>query len=238
MDLYFTQNSQSEDNTEEEKADPGSDGLPERSSAPRAAGQKYGRPHLVADDTEAFEDQRTGITATFLLEEDEIYRGLKRVELTGTRRLLSFTGALLLLCPVTLFLTEGVQTGKPSAFVQAFSWALLSLLFLLGPRITIHSRARSCADGSSVSVTVYPDRVVTEQGSVRWEIPLDGTCEYIQAESTLVLVAANPYCPGSCGLPRITILPLRCFGTDELPEVQAMIFAGARPLRRRGRRAL
>lgn len=233
MEIYFTQNPENGNHRDEEIPEPGGDGLPARSSAPRDDSPEAERLHLVADDTEAFEDQRTGIEASFTLKEDEIYRCLKRVEFTGTRRLLSFTGALLLLFPVTLFLAEGVQTGKLTAYAQAVSWAFLSLLFLLGPRATIHSRAKSCADGSGVRVAVYPDRVVTEQGTVRWEIPLDGTCEYVQTENILALVAANPYCPGSGGLPRITILPLRCFGPDELPEVQAMIFAGAKPRRKR-----
>lgn len=233
MEIYFTQDSQDGGRPEEEVPEPDGDGLPDRSTAPRADSQEAGRLHLIADDTEAFEDQRTGIEATFTLEEEEIYRSLKKVELCGSRRILSVTGALLLLCPVLLFLVEGLQTGKPTAYLQAVSWTLLSMLFLFGPLFTIHSRAKGSADGSSVQVIVYPDRVVTRQGTVKWEIPLDGTCEYVQAENVLVLVAANPYCPGSGGLPRITILPLRCFGPDELPEVQAMVFSGARPRRKR-----
>ncbi len=232
MEIFFSRDSRREDRPEEEIPGAESDGLPGRSRAPRAAATGEERFHLIADDTEAFEDQRTGIEAAFTLEEKEIYHCLKKVEFCGMRRFLSFLGALLLLCPVLLFLTEGLRTGKASAYVQAVSWAFLSLLFLLGPLVTIHSRARSCACGCSVRAIVYPNRIVTEQGAVRWEIPLDGTCEYIQTDHILALVSANPCCPGSGGLPRITILPLRCFGPDELPEVQAMIFAGARPRRR------
>ena len=232
MEVYFTQDDRNGDPPEEEAPGPGSDGFPRQSRAPRSDSAGAGRIRLIADDTESFEDQRTGIEASFTLKEEEIYRCLKKVEFRGARRFLSFLGAVLLLCPVLLFLAEGLRTGRPSAYLQAASWALLSMLFLFGPRVTIHSRAKNCAGGCSVRVVVYPDRVVTEQGAVRWEVPLDGTCEYVQTEDLLMLVAANPYCPGSGGLPRITILPWRCFGPGELPEVQAMIFAGARPRRR------
>lgn len=234
METYFTQNTGNGDRREEEKPEPGGDGLPERSSAPRAGSPEQDRPRLIADDTEAFEDQRTGIEASFQLEEEELYRSLKRIELCGSRRILSVTGAVLLVCPMALFLAEGLQTGKPSAFLQAVSWAMLSLLFLLGPLFTIHSRAKNCARSGGVRVRIYPDRVVTEQGAVRWKIPLDGTCEYVLAENVLVLAAVDPRRPGGIGPARVTVLPLRCFSPDELPEVQAMIYAGAKPRRKRG----
>lgn len=174
---------------------------------------------LVPDESEAYEEQQTGIELSYVLKKEEIYECLK-----NSSRLYRSRKAFLLAMTVPaalaiLFLVAGAVTYRGSYyFFAALCVAVIAVLGVFPYRKNL-VRAQSAADGHRVRMTVYPDRIEVDRKGGLWEIPLDGTAEFAQIKDLFVLYAAE----------RILMIPARCIKPRILPDVQAMIVAGTRP---------
>ncbi|HAH79392.1 MAG TPA: hypothetical protein DCL64_07755 [Ruminococcaceae bacterium] len=209
----------------ERDAQPADDGHPERSGAPRA--------QMVPDDARAYEEQHTGIRISYRLKEDEVYECLRRIlkAKAGGGRPAAARAALLV--AAAALGAAGGGSGSGVLYALAAVCAVCAALSALFPLRADRRLAREYAGNAAIRMRVYPDRIqLARDGRVR-EIPLDGTSECAQIGDMLALYVRDPQAPGGLGR-RLVVLPLRCVDPSALPEVQAMIFAGTRPLKVRG----
>lgn len=175
---------------------------------------------LVADEDAAeYEEQNTGIQLKYTLKQDEIFRVLMKTQYTQRRILLSVVAALLgILVAAVSFIR--VSEGQGGYTVLGVVCLALILIAVPSPIVHMRSSAKTAADGKEIRMTVYPDHI--EMGTQNtWEIQLDGTVERSVLPDLIVLYIGS----------NMVILPLRCIEPAVLPEVQAMIFAGTRPVK-------
>lgn len=178
---------------------------------------------LVADEDAAeYEEQNTGIQLKFTLRPGEIYTALMKLQYTQRRILLSAVAVVLGLISATLsFVNYAEQGGSQNALLGG---ACLAVIFVIlwTPAARNRSRSRELSGGTEIQMTVYPDHVEMGRGESQWEFPLDGTCERMVLRDLILL-----YIGGE----NTVILPIRCMEPAVLPEVQAMLYAGTRPVK-------
>lgn len=174
---------------------------------------------LVADDDAAeYEDQNTGIRINYTLREDEIYECLKRsgfIKTTGKRA--AVETVILGVLAVAFFAAYLVQKITDPLIFSVICLLLIAVIWIV-PYQGIKKKARRTADGKEIKLSIYPDVIEIGEGSGYWEIPLDGACEWSRQNNMIFLYALKG---------RILILPLRSVEPAVLPEVEAMIMAGA-----------
>jgi hypothetical protein len=176
---------------------------------------------LVADDDAAeYEEQNTGIALKYTLRRDEIFRVLMKTQYTQARIVLSVIAALLGIVMAVVFFVRAAG-GHSEVVPLGITCLVVVFLIIPSPVFGIRNSAKKSADGNEIRMEIYPDHI--EMGGTRnsWEIPLDGTAECRALQELIVLYIGN----------HMVILPLRCVEPAVLPEVQAMIFAGTRPVR-------
>lgn len=202
----------------------------EKNSKPPETREETEGPHpaeLVADGQSGYEEQQTGIKLSYVLREDEIYECLKRsgfLRADGRTFAPEIAGLAIL---AVVFLVIGAVTYRGLFYLCAALCAAALAVLGAVPYRNSRVRAHAVADGHTIRMEVYPDRIRIVRGAERREIPLDGTAECAQIEDMIVLYV--PEADGRKAGRRMIILPLRCVGPRVLPEVQAMILAGTRP---------
>lgn len=178
---------------------------------------------LVADEDAAeYEEQSTGIQLKFTLQPGEIYAALMKMQYTSRRVAMTAAVVALGVLSAALSFYNVSRLHEGTSIVFGVICLLLVALILWMPAARSRSRAKSLATGKEVLMTVYPDHVEMGAGETEWEFPLDGTCGRSVVRNLLLL-----YIDGESTV----ILPLRCIEPAVYPEVQAMLYAGTRPIR-------
>jgi hypothetical protein len=189
---------------------------PEDSVPPQSGLQEF---KLVPDESEAYEEQQTGIELSYVLKEEEIYECLKySSRLRGNQRgfFLAIIGPAVL---AVLFLAAGAFTYRGSFYFCAALCAVFVILFFVFSDRKNISKARMAADGHPVRMAIYPDRIEVDRKDGLWKIPMDGAAEFAQIKDLFVLFVEE----------NVLMIPKRCIKPRILPDVQAMIVAGTRP---------
>lgn len=205
----------------------------ETTSKPPETREETEGPHPaqpVADGYGGYEEQ-AGIELSYILSEDEIYECLKRSGFLRTNGRMFAPAIAGLAVLAVVFLVIGATTYQSLFYLCAALCAALLVVLGVSPYRNGRTRAHDGADGRTIRMEVYPDRIRVSRGTKRWDVPLDGTAECAQTENMIVLYVPEPDGPKREADRRMVILPLRCVGPRVLPEVQAMILAGTRPKR-------
>lgn len=178
---------------------------------------------LVADEDAAeYEEQNTGIQLKFTLRQGEIYAALVKMQYTQRRIALTAAAAVLGIFSAVLSFLNYSRLQEGQMLVFGVVCLVLVVLILWIPAARNRMRAKSLASGKEILMTVYPDHVEMGRGETGWEFQLDGSCGRDVVRDLLLL-----YIDGE----NTVILPLRCIEPAVLPEVQAMLYAGTRPVR-------
>lgn len=175
---------------------------------------------LVADEGAAeYEEYNTGIALHYTLKEQEIFPVLVKTQYTQKRIALSVFAAVLGLVLGVYYLLQGAA-GRGEFTSLGIVCLLLVVLVVPSPLYHLRNSAKAAADGKEIRIKIYPDHL--EMGfRPGEEIPLDGTIQRLTMKGLIVLYIGS----------QIVILPLRCIEPAVLPEVQAMLFAGTRPVK-------
>ena len=211
---------------------------PERESGPSADGDPgrsrrdtfSGNVRLVSDDTQEFEEQRTGISITCDPTEQEIYECISRIDGPGTKKL-----SILLECCVCALLVVAVEIftkNIPTVIIAAVIAAVWTAVDVSVPIRRLRKEARQLEKkhGGEICLTVYPDRLELPQSRQTKKLPLDGTLRFFKTETAFALgVPPKAFEESETGA--LLILPFRCVDADVLPYVEATLSAGARPWR-------
>ena len=118
---------------------------------------------------------------------------------------------------VAFFAAYLVQKITDPLIFSVICLLLIAVIWIV-PYQGIKKKARRTADGKEIKLSIYPDVIEIGEGNGYWEIPLDGACEWSRQSNMIFLYASKG---------RILILPLRSVEPAVLPEVEAMIMAGA-----------
>lgn len=178
---------------------------------------------LVADEDAAeYEEQNTGIQLKYTLRQDEVYAALMKMQYTQQRIALTAAAVVLGILSAALSFLNFYRLKEGQVLAFGILCLVLVVLILWLPAARNRMRAKSLASGKEILMTVYPDHVEMGQGETGWEFQLDGSCGRDVARDLLLL-----YIDGE----NTVILPLRCIEPAVLPEVQAMLYAGTRPVR-------
>jgi hypothetical protein len=178
---------------------------------------------LVADETaELFDEQHTGISLTFSLTKDEIFKAMTKVQYTNTRIAVSVMGIILSAGMMVYFFVQLSLNGGNEFLSLGIACGAVILLIGAVPVIKIKVQAAHAANGNEVKMKIYPDYIEMGHTGRKWEIPLNGTTQRVMFKNLMVLYIDEK---------NMVILPLRCVEPAVFPEVQAMIFAGTQPVK-------
>jgi len=204
-------NSRSTENEKKSKPPEPEDSVPPQSD--------FQESKLVPDESEAYEEQQTGIELSYVLKEEEIYECLKYSSRLGANQRGFFLATIGPAALALLFLAAGAFTYRSTYYFCAVLCVAFILLFFVFSNRKNITRARMAADGHPVRMAIYPDRIEVDRKDGLWKIPMDGGAEFAQIKDLFVLYVEE----------NVLMIPKRCIKPQILPDVQAMIVAGTRP---------
>lgn len=176
------------------------------------------------------ENLQTGISLSYTVEQQEIYRFVKHMSLFQ----LEGTQALLLIALPLLFSLGCIGIGIFSQNLEflLFAAAMFAVAVTLSVKVLhrIHRVAKGAAldwGNHLISLKIYPERIIVDQKSSQMDIPLDGTV--LRKCFSRMIVFFFPTEDQTKKEPlKFFILPLRCIDKSVRSDVQAMIFHGTR----------
>ena len=172
------------------------------------------------DDATEYEEQQTGVKINYALTRDEIFKCIKHCGINKNVKILGEVSLVFLsLLSLILFL----KTSQHGFLV--FLLLFLGLFFLWSLDI-LHLflkklRYKKLSPEKKLSVEIFPDVISIENEQRKIEIPLDGT-NYFEEFKDMFLI----YLPKQ----RVFIIPTRAIEPEILPEIEAMLIAGTKPL--------
>lgn len=174
------------------------------------------------EDEEAteYEDQQTGVKINYALTREEIFKCIKHCGINKNIKILGeVTLVFLSLLSLILFLRTSQQGFLIFLFFFSglFCFWSLDILHLFLRKL----RYKKFSPEKKLSVEIFPDVITIENETRKIEIPLDGT-NYFEEFKDMFLI----YLPKQ----RVFIIPTRAIEPDILPEVEAMLIAGTKPL--------
>ena len=172
------------------------------------------------DDATEYEEQKTGVKINYALTREEIFKCIKHC---GINKNVKILGEVSLVFLTLLSLILFLKTSQYGFLVFLllflglfFLWSL-DILYLFLKKL----RYKKFSPEKKLSVEIFPDVISIENEQRKIEIPLDGT-NYFEEFKDMFLI----YLPKQ----RVFIIPTRAIEPDILPEVEAMLIAGTKPL--------
>lgn len=177
---------------------------------------------LVFDDElQLYEDNMAGVKISYKLDKDDIYEFIKNSESYEKREREKKKYTVLQAVMFVILIILAVTTkSNLYTFVSLIPFLTGVSLWVI-PYISIQNLVNSIYDEHGYDVEIFPDKIEVSHGGLIKEFPLDesGKCEITDK---LILVYSKTKEP--------LIIPIRAIKPDVLPDIQAMIVAGARPV--------
>ncbi len=177
---------------------------------------------LVFDDElQVYEDNMAGVKISYRLGKDDIYEFIRN-SASYEKKEKDKKKHTVLQGLIFVILIVLAVTTKNNLYTFV---SLIPLLTGVGlwviPYMSVQNLVNSIYDGSEYAVEIFPDKIEVSHGGLIKEFPLDesGKCEITDK---LILVYSKTKEP--------LIIPIRAIKPDVLPDIQAMIVAGARPV--------
>ncbi|MBR1778946.1 MAG: YcxB family protein [Clostridia bacterium] len=172
------------------------------------------------DDALEYEEQNAGIKINYALTRDEIFNCIKHCGINKNIKILGeITLGMMTMVAFVLFF----KTYK-KGFLIFFS--LFLALFFLWAFDVLHLflkklRYKKISPEKKLSVEIFPNEISVETDTRKIDIPLDGT-NFFEEFKNMFLI----YLPKQ----RVFIIPTRAIEPEFLPDVQAMLIAGTKPI--------
>ncbi|MDR1628148.1 MAG: hypothetical protein LBR79_05185 [Oscillospiraceae bacterium] len=177
---------------------------------------------IFDEDTETYEDNMTGIKLSYKLGKEDIYEFIKNsapYEKKKTEK--NKHTALQAVMFIMLIVLAVITRNNLYTFVSLIPFLTGVSLWII-PHLSMKNLVNSIYDGREYAVEIFPNKIEVLHAGLTKEFPLDesGKCEIITDK--LILVYSKAKEP--------LIIPIRAIKPDCLPDIQAMIVAGARPI--------
>ena len=177
---------------------------------------------LVFDDeTENYEDNMAGIKISYKLDKNDIYEFIKNSTSYEKREKEKIKFTIIQATMFAILIVLAVVTKNNLYTLVSLIPFFTGVSLWVIPILSIKNLVNNIYDENQYEVEIFPDKIeVVHAGFVK-EFPLDesGRCEITDK---LILVYSKTKEP--------LIIPIRSIKPDCLPDIQAMILAGARPI--------
>lgn len=177
---------------------------------------------LVFDDeTENYEDNMAGIKISYKLDKNDIYEFIKNSASYEKRekekKKYTIVQAIMFAALIILAVTTRNNLYTLVSLIPFLTGVSLWVI----PLLSMKNLVNNIYDENQYEVEIFPDKIEVVHAGLIKEFPLDesGRCEITDK---LILVYSKAKEP--------LIIPIRSIKPDCLPDIQAMIVAGARPI--------
>ena len=177
---------------------------------------------ILEDDIEEYEEKNIGAKIKYILSEEEIIEIFKHTEGYKKNQEIQKTH-ILLQCVlfVILFVLWILLKNNYYALLMLMPIICIGIIFW-APIFSMKRLAKDFYSGEEINAEIYPDKIqLTVKGKER-EIPLDSSVKYEEIAGMIVLYPKEG---------DTLLIPIRAIEPEFLPDIQAMIFAGAAPKR-------
>ena len=175
---------------------------------------------VVDDEAEEYEDETTGIKIKYTLKPEEIKSFIRHSESykknKKAQKKHTVVQSIIFICMVAL----GIATGSIVYTCLAVFPILALVITWLMPFFSIKSLVRDLFRNEEIEVEIFPERIEVNGKNQSREILLDDSCESEELEDMIVIFSKKILS---------LIVPLRAVEPEFQADVQAMIFAGAKP---------
>ena len=177
---------------------------------------------ILEDDMEEYEEKNTGAKIRYILSEEEIIeifkhtKGYQKNKELQKKHIIIQGGLFIVLLVLWLFMKNNY-----------YALLMLMPLFCIGvilwaPIFSMKRLARDFYSGEEINLEIYPDKIQLSVKGKEREVPLDSTLKYEEIAGMIVLYPKEG---------DTLLIPIRAIEPEFLPDIQAMIFAGAEPKR-------
>ncbi len=177
---------------------------------------------LVFDDeTENYEDNMAGIKISYKLDKNDIYEFIKNSasyeKKEKEKKKHTIVQAIMFTVLIILAVTTRNNLYTLVSLIPFFTGVSLWVI----PLLSMKNLVNNIYDENQYEVEIFPDKIEVVHAGFIKEFPLDesGRCEITDK---LILVYSKTK--------ESLIIPIRSIKPDCLPDIQAMIVAGARPI--------
>lgn len=188
-----------------------------------AAENESAENELVEDDNAAdYETPATGIRISYVLTADEVYKCLYHSDMYKTKGGRAvFQSVILIIAAIAFFVSALFGDGNYKSYNIFFSVICLALIAViwLVPHLHMKSMAKMIADGQKTEAEIYPTHINIGRDDGAWTIPLDGSCQIIEAENIIMIFTPKGQFP----------IPERAIEPEYLSEIKAILAAGTYP---------
>lgn len=177
---------------------------------------------VVEDDNEGYKLTKTGINIKYVLSESEITEIFKHTEgYRKNRSLQKRHTTIQSILFIVLLILWLVFKNKYYGYLMIIPIICIFVIWAL-PLLSIRRLAKEFFSGEEINAEVYPDKIKLKLKDKTREIKLNHSVKHEEIGGMILL-----YPEGESTV----MIPIRAIDSKDLPDVQAMIFAGASPKR-------
>lgn len=172
------------------------------------------------DDATEYEEKYSGIKFSFSLKDRELISCLKHCG--WNTNLFIFGTAVFLLTDIITLLIFILKNDRFCFFVFILA-ILISIFWTLSILPAFFSKLayQKSLIGQKLDLEIYPDSIIIKENNVEQKIPLDGSCKYENFKDMFLIFLKDK---------KVFIIPKRVIEPDFLPDVEAMLIAGTKPI--------
>ncbi len=175
---------------------------------------------VVDDEAEEYEEETTGIKIKYMLKPEEIRNFIRHSKNYKESKKAQKKHAVIQSILFVTMITLGFLTGSIYyIWLSALPITALILMWLI-PLFSVNRLIKDIFKSEELEVEIFPDKIEIKSKNQSREIPLDGSCESEEFEDMIMI-----FSKGSIKL----IVPRRAVEPEFQADVEAMIFAGAKP---------
>ena len=175
---------------------------------------------VLDDEAEEYEEETTGIKIKYALRATEVQEFIKHTEVYKKNRRIqnkhTIVQSVIFLAMLAL---SFIMHNEYYLWLAGFP-VLAVLLIWAVPFFKGKQLVREMFEKDEVSVEIFPDKIEVQHIDYKQEIPLDGSYESEDYGKLILLFEKEEI---------KLIIPVRAIEPEFLADVQAMIFAGAKP---------
>jgi hypothetical protein len=175
---------------------------------------------VLEDSGKEYKPTKTGINIKYVLSESEVAEIFKYTEgYRKNRQLQRRHTTIQSILFVILIILWLFLKNSYYGFLAIMPLVCIAVIWIV-PLFSLKRLAREFFSGEEINAEIYPDKVKIKVKEQTREIALNPSVKYEELGGMILLYPAGE---------STVMIPIRAIDSKDLPDVQAMIFAGASP---------
>lgn len=172
------------------------------------------------EEEEKYEENRTGVKIKYTLSESEISEFFRHTEGYKKNSRLQKNHTIIQTVIFLVLILLWVYMGSIYyAFLTIFPVLSVIVIWTI-PILSRKKLAKKFCSGEEISAEIFPDKITMKIKDSEKEVLFDGACECEEVAGIILIYPKDA---------ETIMIPMRAIEPEFLPDVQAMIFAGAQP---------